>query len=107
MEKIKRTKKLYTALKKYEESIFFGNDKITKQLIKKARKSSYEKDKVFMNFYNNLGDVNIEAEEVIIPTYVPFVEKKRDIDRSSLFSFSGPFELLHADMHTLDFLLNQ
>ena len=60
-----------------------------------------------MNFYNNLGDVNIEAEEVIIPTYVPFVEKKRDIDRSSLFSFSGPFELLHADMHTLDFLLNQ
>ena len=103
MEKIKRTKNLYTALKKDEESAFFGNDKITKQLIKKARKSSYEKDKVFMTFYNNLGDVNIQAEEVIIPTYVPFVEKKRDIDRSTSFSFSGPFELLHADIAYIRF----
>ena len=60
MEKIKRTKNLYTALKKDEESVFFGNDKITKQLIKKARESSYEKDKVFMTFYNNLGDVQAE-----------------------------------------------
>ena len=77
MEKIKRTKNLYNALKEDEESVFSGNDKITKQLIKKAKKSSYEKDKVFMTFYKNLGDANIQAEEVVIPTYVSFVEKKK------------------------------
>ena len=56
-----------------------------------------------MTFYSNLGDVNIQAEEVIIPIYVPFVEKKRDTDRSTLFSFSGPFELLHADIADIRF----
>ena len=77
MEKIKRTRNLYNALKGDEENVFFGSDKITKQLIKKARKSSYEKDKVFVNFYGILGDVSIQAEEVIIPTYVPFCRKKK------------------------------
>ena len=77
MEKIKRTRNLYNALKGDKESVFLGNDKITKQLIKKARKSSNEKDKVFLTFYGNLGDVNIQAEEVIIPTHVPFCRKKK------------------------------
>ena len=45
-------------------------------MIKKAKKSGYEKDKVFVTFYENLGDVNIQADEVVIPTYVSFVEKK-------------------------------
>ena len=29
---------------------------------------------------------------------MPFVEKKSDVDRSTLYSFGGPFELLHADI---------
>ena len=103
MEKLKRAKNLYNALKKDEESVFFGNDKTTNQLIKKTKKSVYKKAKVFINFYNNLGDVYIQADEVIIPTYVPFVEKKRDIDRSTLYSFSGPFELLQADIVNISF----
>ena len=32
-----------------------------------------------------------------------FVERKRDIDRSTLYSFSGPFELLHADIADIRF----
>ena len=47
MEKFKRAKNLCNALKEDEESIFFSNEKITKQLIKKEKKSRYEKDKVF------------------------------------------------------------
>ena len=76
MEKIKRTENLYNALKEDEESVFLSSEKITKQLIKKAKKSGYEKGKVFVTFYENLGHVNIQADEVVIPTYVPFVEKK-------------------------------
>ena len=51
MEKIKRTKNLYDALKKDEESVVFSSEKITKQLIKKPKRSGYEKDKVFLTFY--------------------------------------------------------
>ena len=103
MEKIKRTKNLYNALKEDEESIFFSSEKTTKQLIKKAKKSSYEKDKVFVTFYENLDNVNIQADEIVIPAHVPFVEKRIDIDRSTLYSFKAPFELLHADIADIRF----
>ena len=102
-ESFKRTKNLYNALKTDEQSVFFASDKINNTLIKKAKKSRYEKDKVFVTFYNKLGDVNIQAEEVVIPTYVPFVEKRSDIDRSTLYSFNRPFELLHADIAGIRF----
>ena len=75
MEKLKRTRNLYKALQKDEQSVFFANEKLTKQIIKKANRSAYEKDKVFLTLYKNLGNVNIQAEEVIIPSHVPFVEK--------------------------------
>ena len=58
MEKIKRTKNLYNALKEDEESVFFSSEKITKQLIIKAKKSDCDKDKVFVTFYEILGDVH-------------------------------------------------
>ena len=72
-------------------------------MIKKAKKSSYDKDKVFVTFYENLGDVNIQADEIVIPAHVPFVEKRIDIDRSTLYSFKAPFELLHADIADIRF----
>ena len=58
MEKIKWIKNLYNALKEDEESVFFSSKKITKQLIKKAKKSSNGKDKVFVTFHENLDNVN-------------------------------------------------
>ena len=30
--------------------------------------------------------------------------KKREIDRSNLYSFDGPFQLIHADVGNLEFL---
>ena len=37
------------------------------------------------------------------PTKADYVEK-REIDRSTLYSFDGPFQLLQADMRNLEFL---
>ena len=52
----------------------------------------------FIILYNSIGDVNITKEEEIISTFVPFIEQKKDIDRSTLYSFNGPFQLLHTDI---------
>ena len=38
-----------------------------------------------------------------IPTRVDYVEKRK-IDSSTLYSFNGPFQLLHADNANLQFL---
>ena len=38
-----------------------------------------------------------------VPTKVDYVEK-REIDRSALYSFDGPFQLIHTDMGNLKFL---
>ena len=45
-----------------------------------------------------------EDEKSSIPIKTTFVEKKDDIDRSTLYSFDGPFQLLHADAGNLGFL---
>ena len=51
--------------------------KINNNLIKKANKSSYPKDKVFLEPFKEVKDVNFEKnDEPIIPTYLPFIEKK-------------------------------
>ena len=36
--------------------------------------------------------------------YTPFVEQRKNIDRSTLYSFEGPFEFLHADIANIRFL---
>ena len=103
MEKLKQVKNLYKALQNDGKGVLFANEKLTKQVIKKASRSRYEKEKVFLAIYKNLDDVNIQKEEVIIPIHVPFVEKKSDVDRSTMYSFSRPFELLHADIADIRF----
>lgn len=44
MDKLKQTKNLFKKLIKYEKSIFYAADRITRTLLNKARKSLYEKD---------------------------------------------------------------
>ena len=48
---------------------------------------------------NNTGQTN----DIEIPMRVDYVEK-REIDRSMLYSFDGPFQLLHADVANLELL---
>ena len=100
-ENIKRAKNLYNALKKDGESVLFASEKINKQLIKKIKRSKYEKDIIFLNLYNAIENVNLDKKE--IPTFVPFIENKKDIDNSTLYSFNGPFQLLHAGIADIRF----
>ena len=75
-ENFKRAKNLYNALKKDGESILFASKKINKQLIKKIKRSKYEKDIIFLELYNNIKNVKLDEKEEI-PTFVPFIENKK------------------------------
>ena len=44
-----------------------------------------------------------ENSQPNLPLKTPFIEEKRDID--IFYSFKGPFELLHADIADLRFLI--
>ena len=48
---------------------------------------------------NNIEQINDNE----VPIKVDYVEK-REIDISTLYSFDGPFQLLHADVANLKFL---
>ena len=39
-----------------------------------------------------------------MPLVTPFVDKKTNIDHSTLYSFHKPFEILHADIADIRFL---
>ena len=90
----KKAKNLYKALQRDNESVFYASEKINNILMKKAKKPSYPKDKVFLNLLRQLEatNVNVESEEVVIPTYTPFTEQTKDIDRSTLYSINSPFD---------------
>ena len=50
----------------------------------------------------NLIDSKSIFNEDKAPTRADYVEK-REIDRSTLYNFNGPFQLLHADVGNLEF----
>ena len=105
MKKLKQIKNLIRDVK----SVFYAADRITKTLLNKGRKSLYKKDKIFYKFYLELKDKNIlhendEGTKTRIPFYIPFVERRKDIDRlSTLYSIKAPFELVHADIADIRF----
>ena len=101
-ENFKRTINLYNVLKKDEESVLFASERLNKQLIKKIKRSKYNKDIIFLRLYNQIENVNLDEKEQI-PTFTPFVENKKDIDKSTLYSFNGHFQLLHADIADIRF----
>ena len=45
----------------------------------------------------------LDDEKISIPVTTIFFNKKDDIGRSALYSFDGPFQLLHADVLNLEF----
>ena len=78
--------------------MLFSEEKIDKRLLKKLKKSKYGKDSLLLKLIGLL-DQKIDDEEKV-PTQVDYVEK-REIDRSTLCSFDGPFQLIHADVRNL------
>ena len=105
-ENFKRGKNLYNTLKKDDESVLFASEKINKQLIEKIKRSKYVKDIIFLRLYNAIENVNLDEKEEI-PTFAPFIENKKDINNSTLYSFNGPFQLLHADIVDIRFFFSK
>ena len=77
---------------------------MSRALLNDAKKSTYGKDIVFVNLYNQLEDKNFYQKNNNLPILTPFVNKRSNIDHSTLYSISKPFELLHADIADLRFL---
>ena len=95
-------KKLFKKLQTDAKSILFSEEIINDKVLKKLKKSKYNKDIEFTNlFKSNIDFLNDEKKSIPIKT--TFDEKKDDIDRSILYSFDGPFQLLHADIEDLEF----
>ena len=102
----KQLKNLFRKLINDEKSVFFSSDRINKTLLNKGRKSNYEKDKVFYNLFKNVENKSIiyEENENRVPFYTPFIAHKKNIDRSTLYTVSGPLQFVHADIAYLKFL---
>ena len=88
---------------KYEKIVFYVVDRINRLLLGKAKKSLYKKDKVFYENYLDLEDKNVlyesEDPKKSMLFCTPFVEQRKDIDRSSaLYSIKAPFEIMHVDI---------
>ena len=92
---LKQERSICSSLKTDASSVLFSEEQIDKWLLKKLKKSKYEKDTLLSKLIL-LADNNLENDNKT-PTMVNFVEK-REIGRSTLCSFDGPFQLVHADV---------
>ena len=106
--KLKQIKNRFNSLIKNENGIFYSADKVNRNLVNKTRRSIYPKDRVFNKLYNELGDkynlyIN-KNNEINLALYTSFDEQRTNIDLSTLYSFKGPFEILHADIANIRFL---
>ena len=103
----KRIQNLFKTLQKDSKSVFYANTNISKNVLKKLKKSTYQKDHVFSELYQKLEDKNFNVNDPTnnqIPLTTPFFEKKGDIDRSTLYSIGKAFQKVHADIADLRFL---
>ena len=98
-----RIQNLFKNLQKDPRRIFCSIGNFSRSILNKARKPTYDKDKVFVNIYNQLEDKNFYQNNNL-PFLMPFVKKRSNIDHSALYSISKPFELLHADIADIRFL---
>ena len=100
-------KNLFGKLTKDSKSLFCLVEKINRNVLNKAWKSVYEKDKVYYKLYNEIEnrDTIFDEEDEKIPFRASFIEQKKGIDRSStLCSIKAPFESFHADIANIKFL---
>ena len=95
-------KKLFKKLQTDAKSILFSEEIINDKVLKKLKKSKYNKDIEFLNLFKSNIDFS-DDEKKSISLKTAFVKKKDDIDRSTLYSFDGSFQLWHADVANLEF----
>ena len=101
-----KVKNLFNVLREDEESVFYAAGQITRNLINKAKKLYYPKGNVFVNIYNENKNLKNEvSSNSSLPLTTPFIPQKGNVDRSTLYSFKGPFEALQAGIADIRFLV--
>ena len=99
---LKKPKTLFNNQKTDPASVIFAEECLDNRLLKKLKKSSYDVDKQLFKLVN-LADSTTFLDDGESPTRTDYVEKK-EINRFTLYSFDGPFQILHADVGNLEFL---
>ena len=99
---LKEARTILNNLKTAPNSVLFSEPRIDQRLLKKLKKSRYSKDSQLLKFIL-LADNRDFLDDDKTPTRADYVEKK-EIDRSTLYNFDGPFQLLHTDVGNLEFL---
>ena len=102
MADFKNAKNEFNKLKVDPSSVAFAEEILDKKQLAKLKKSKYVGDRNFFNIVNLLDNNNVIFDSDCI-NRTDYIEK-REIDRSTLYSFSGPFGLVHADVGNLEFL---
>ena len=75
-EKLAKLKTLFRDLQTDAKSILFTEEKINEKLLKKLKKSKYDKDINFVHLFD--GNVNInDDEKKSTPIKMTFVQQKR------------------------------
>ena len=101
---LQEAKNIFKKLKTEPNTVLFSEEKIDKPLFKKLKKSSYGKDNLLLKLINLVeNDIDQINKTNQIPTRTDYVTK-REIDRSTMYTFDGPFQLVHADVANLEFL---
>ena len=100
----RRVQNLFRTLQNDAKSIFHKTNKLSKTILNKVKKTNYDKNKVFVNLYEQLEDKFFLKKDENLPLITPFVDKKTNIDHSTLHSIHKLFELLHAAIADLRFL---
>ena len=101
-KQFKKAKNLFNKLKTDPGSIVFAEELLDLKLLNKPKQSKYEVDKLLYKLVNII-DNNFFFNEDKALTRADYVQKRK-IDRSTLYSFYGPFQLLHSDVGNLEFL---
>ena len=99
---LQNARTLFNRLKIDPVSVLFSKELLDKRLLKKLKKSKYAKDTELLKLIN-LADNKNFLHNNKLPTRTDYVEK-REVDRSTLYSFDGPFQLLHTGVGNLEFL---
>ena len=99
-----RIENLFRNLQKDPRSVFYSITTLSKSIINKAHIPFYEKDVVFVNLYKKLEDKNFYQKKEILPLVTPFFNQKSNVDRSTLYSITKPFDLVHGDIADTRFL---
>ena len=96
-----KARNIFQKLKTDPSSVLFSEEKIGNRLWKKLKKSKHEQDLLLLKL-TGLVDGKTDRDDKK-PARADYVEK-REVDRSALYSFDGPLQLVHMDVGNLEIL---